>query len=242
MAPPDSRRDLASAIALKAAEPYLRATSDIPQLLLLAGSYQRGTWTAASDVDLVSILPSRATVRIALAGLNHPKGLAHYEVVRLAFGSWPTCSLRVMTTRTLRRIFDPAWEPRIWRASPTQAVTSLPESRARADGTVTTHAWKEIESDGGHVRRIVRHDAETGVPVATTEVSLILSGEVIYAFDLDDRLRKGVWEEFGLPPDRGAAERDPRFPTLADPRYPERQQTLPGRPRTTDTPRRHDWP
>lgn len=187
-------------------------------LLLLAGSWQRGTATEFSDIDLLCIVNDVAAMRNMVTELGYSPDLARFQIVRVALCDRPSIAVRVLTQASLSNLYKSPEAIFSWRESPTTSVTSLEEYRARIDGHVSVHPWNEQCLQGGYSRELVRFDYDTNLPVATTEVSMLISGVRVSSFGIDDNVRRTLWSTFGLGDKRTVVEKHPMYGVLADPR------------------------
>lgn len=192
---------------------------EIPHLLLVAGSFARGTSTQTSDIELLCVVRTLDDLKLLLQCTGLSKDLARYRIVRaeLELGA-AKASVRFLTTDTLERYFDPDLTIELWRRNCSNAVTELLEHRVNACGIATIHPWAERSESGGFVRTISRFDSTTQQPVATTETSMLIGGRVVSSLLIGDGIRHHIWGAFGLPLDRELAAQDSRFDTLVDPR------------------------
>lgn len=197
-----------------------RYLDGIDHLLLVSGSVSRGTAGPRSDVDLLCIFGSETDRMNFLSGVSRARR-AHgqYGFIRVAIPGTTKTSIRLVTRHTVTNLFRPSgpavW---VWRDVSSRSVTNLPEVRITRDGQVTTHPWLEKYKSSGYVRELARFDPFTLEPVATTEASMLISGQVLSKRALDDEVRGPVWAAFGLPLSLEFARLDPRFQSLADPR------------------------
>lgn len=189
-----------------------------PHLLLLAGSWQRGEATESSDVDLLCIVRDVASMSDILRKAGYSPKLCRFQVVRIELCDRPPIAVRVMTEAVLRNLFSPDASILSWRESSIRSVTELSEFRVRADGKISLHPWNEKRTANGFVRELPRFDSSTGLPLATTEVSMLISGVEVSSFGIKDEIRRPVWQTFSLGRTRVEVGNHHAYSKLADPR------------------------
>lgn len=202
----------------------LDSLQTMPHLLLLAGSSASGANGPRSDLDLFCLVQNEDARAVLLGAIGVFRSLDRYRVVRIGLRAQGNrrVSLRVASLGLINDLFDNAIGPMmIWRDVPTSSVTRSREARVRANGMVTRHDWGEFEQDGGWIRELPRFDEKTGEPLATTETSMLISGEIMTSSGFDDGIRQSLWQSFGLPVERARRMENPLYAVLADPRRVE---------------------